>query len=51
MKTERVSLQNKYVEIQPFITANKRKEKKTKNKNKDAPRTTYSIWSNKNIVS
>ena len=27
------------------------KQKKTKNKNKDAPRTTHSIWSNKNIAS
>jgi hypothetical protein len=26
MKTERVSLQNKHDVIQPFITANKRKE-------------------------
>jgi hypothetical protein len=41
MKTERVSLQNKYARIQPFITA--KKQKKTENKNKDAPRTTHSI--------
>jgi hypothetical protein len=41
MKMERVSLQNKYAMIQPFITANKKK--KTKNQNKDAPRTTHSI--------
>jgi hypothetical protein len=35
--------------IQQFIT--EKKQKKTENKNKDAPRTTHSIWSNKNIVS
>jgi hypothetical protein len=29
----------------------RKKQKKTKNKNKDDPRTTHSIWSNKNIVS
>jgi hypothetical protein len=40
MKTERVSLPNKYVVIQPFIIA---KQKKTENKNKDAPRKTHSI--------
>jgi hypothetical protein len=38
MKMERVSLQNKYGVIQPFIIANK-----TKEKNKDAPRKTHSI--------
>jgi hypothetical protein len=32
--------------IQPFIAA-----KKTKSKNKDAPRKMHRIWSNKNIVS
>jgi hypothetical protein len=32
--------------IQPFIIA--KKQKKTENKNKDAPRKTHSIWSNKN---
>jgi hypothetical protein len=41
MKTERVSLQNKYAGIQPFIIANKKT--KTENKNKDAPRITHSI--------
>jgi hypothetical protein len=41
MKMERVSLQNKYGVIQPFITANKKN--KTKSKNIDAPRTTHSI--------
>jgi hypothetical protein len=41
MKIERVSLQNKYAGIQPFITA--KKTKKTENKNKDAPRITHSI--------
>jgi hypothetical protein len=41
MKMERVSLPNKYDVIQPFITANK--EKKLKAKNKDAPSTTHSI--------
>jgi hypothetical protein len=34
MKTERVSLQNKYAGIQPFITANKTKQNKTKLKTK-----------------
>jgi hypothetical protein len=29
----------------------KTKQKKTESKNKDSPRKTYSIWSNKNIVS
>jgi hypothetical protein len=51
MKTERVSLQNKHDVIQPFITANKTKQNKTESKNKDAPRKTHSIRSNKNIVS
>jgi hypothetical protein len=41
MKTERVSLQNKYDVIQPFIAANK--TKKLKAKNKDTPRKTPSI--------
>jgi hypothetical protein len=41
MKTERVSLQDKYDVIQPFIIA--KKQKKTENKNKDAPRKTHSI--------
>jgi hypothetical protein len=40
---EYVSLQNKHDVIQPFITANKIKQKKTESKNKDAPRTTHSI--------
>jgi hypothetical protein len=48
MKMERVSFQNKHDVIQPFITANKTKE--TESKNKDAPRKTHSIGSNKNIV-
>jgi hypothetical protein len=34
-------LQKKYVGVQPFIAANKRKE--TESKNKDAPRKTHSI--------
>jgi hypothetical protein len=42
MKTERVSLQSKHDGIQPFITA-KKEQKRTENKNKDAPRTTHSI--------
>jgi hypothetical protein len=46
MKTERVSLQNKHDVIQPFIAA-----KKTESKNKDAPRKTHRIRSNRNIVS
>jgi hypothetical protein len=33
MKTEHVSLQNKYDGIQQYTTANKKKQKKTKNKN------------------
>jgi hypothetical protein len=41
MKTERVSLQNKYARIQPFIIA--KKQNKTKNKNKDDPITTHII--------
>jgi hypothetical protein len=38
MKTERVYLQNKHDVIQPFIAA-----KKTKSKNKDAPRKMHRI--------
>jgi hypothetical protein len=49
MKIERVSLQNKYGVIQSFIASNKTKEN-WKQKNKDAPRKTHSIWNNKNIV-
>jgi hypothetical protein len=42
-------LQNKHDVIQPFIAANK--AKKTERENKDAPRKTHSIQSNKNMVS
>jgi hypothetical protein len=42
MKMERVSLQNNYGVIQPFITANKNK-RKLKTKITDAPRTTHII--------
>ena len=47
IKTERVSLQNNYDGLQPFITENKTKQNKTENKNKDAPRITHIIRSNK----
>jgi hypothetical protein len=47
MKTERVSLRKKHDVIQPFISA----KKKTENKSKDAPRKMHRIQSNKNIVS
>jgi hypothetical protein len=49
MKNEVRLLQKKHVGVQPFIAANK--QKKTKSKNKDAPRKMHSIRSNKNIVS
>jgi hypothetical protein len=41
MKNEVCLLQKKHVGVQPFIAANKKK--KTKSKNKDAPRKTHSI--------
>jgi hypothetical protein len=41
MKTEHVSLQNKYDVIQPFIIENKKNKNEVKNK--DAPRKTHSI--------
>jgi hypothetical protein len=44
-------LQKKFVGVQPFIAANKTKQKKTESESKDAPRKTHSIQSNKNIVS
>jgi hypothetical protein len=44
-------IQKKHVRAQPFIAANKTKQNKTESKNKDAPRKTHSIQSNKNIVS
>jgi hypothetical protein len=49
MKNGVCILQKKYVGVQPFIVANKKK--KTKSKNKDVPRKTHRIRSNKNIVS
>jgi hypothetical protein len=49
MKNRVCLLQKKYVGVQPFIAANKKN--KTEIKNKDAPRKTHSIRSNKNIVS
>jgi hypothetical protein len=42
-------LQNKYVGVQPFISANKTKQ--TESKSKDTPRKMHRIQSNKNIVS
>jgi hypothetical protein len=49
MKNRVCLLQKKNVGVQPFIAA--KKTKKTESKNKDAPRKTHSIQSNKNIVS
>ena len=49
-KAELVSLPHKNARIQPSWLQ-QTKQTKTKNKNKDAPRTTHSIWSNKNIAS
>jgi hypothetical protein len=43
-------LQRKFVGVQPFIAANKTKLI-MKTKTTDAPRKTYSAFSNKNIVS
>jgi hypothetical protein len=48
MKNGVCLLQKKHVGVQPFIAENK---KKTESKNKDAPRKTHCIQSNKNIVS
>ena len=52
IKTECVSSKTTKDGVQPFVTANKTKIKlkKIANKNKDAPRITHSIWSNKNIA-
>jgi hypothetical protein len=49
MKNRVCLLQEKYVGVQPFIAANKRK--KTESENKDSPRKTHRIRNNKNIVS
>jgi hypothetical protein len=48
MKNEVRLLQKKHVAVQPL---QKTKQKKTESKNKDAPRKTHRIRSNKNIVS
>jgi hypothetical protein len=46
MKTECV-----FSKINMLGSPQQTKQKKTESKNKNAPRTTHSIWSNKNIVS
>jgi hypothetical protein len=43
MKNVVCLLQKKHVGVQPFIAANKKKQKKTESKNKDAPRKMHSI--------
>ena len=47
MKMECVSLQKKYWD--PTNLLQQTKQNKTKNKNKDAPRTTYSAWSKNKV--
>jgi hypothetical protein len=49
MKTERVFSKRNMLESNHLLQQTK--QKKTEIKNKDAPRKTYSIRSNKNIVS